>query len=192
MASTNTLLDLVKPSSSTALILPTQKPHHHVSYSALNDLVVSQFRSILKNELGVAKGDVVAMSLINSLEFVVAFLGIGASRAVSAPLNPAYSTSEVKFYLEDTKPVLLILPKGSASEGARAAFEAAKEIGVRVAEISIEGGRVSLNITHQTSLPSRAKKAVQNVVFNALTDLNPHPDDIALVLHTSGTYRLVL
>lgn len=96
-----TLLDLVpKPqsfTSPTSIVLPASPPaelkpygqrdpqeklHHEqeeYSYSDLRALVLS-FRKILVEQLGVKQGDVVALSMTNTLEFVIAFLGTTVSR----------------------------------------------------------------------------------------------------------------
>lgn len=95
-----TLLDLVpKPqsfTSPTAIVLPAsptfgpygqydpQEPHHdqeEYSYSDLRALVLS-FRKILVERLGVKQGDVIAVSMTNTLEFIIAFLGTTVARYV--------------------------------------------------------------------------------------------------------------
>lgn len=118
-------------------------------------------------------------------------------------MNPTYSVAEFKFYLEDTKPSLLVLPVLSSlapvsgiAKGAQNALQAAKELGVRVAEISISDGRVSLKVIYQSSLFSRANNNVGGggVVTSStkhFTHENPSPNDIVLVLHTSGMHKLL-
>ena len=64
--------------SDTAIIVPSG---HDISYSDLRASTLN-FRDILRNYYGVKTGDVVGVSLINSLEFVIAFMGI-ARRAWS-------------------------------------------------------------------------------------------------------------
>jgi acyl-CoA synthetase (AMP-forming)/AMP-acid ligase II len=87
-----TLLSLIpKPvslTSPTALVLPSslpkQQPHHEqeeYSYADLRALVFS-FRKQLIEELGVKQGDVVALSMTNTLEFVVSFIGTTIARFV--------------------------------------------------------------------------------------------------------------
>ena len=116
-------------------------------------------------------------------------------------MNPTYSVAEFKFYLEDTKPTLLILPtlsrlapSSGIAKGAQNALQAAKELGVRVAEISIPDDRVSLRIIHQSSLFHRANNNVgtDGVVIRSTKPFeDPSPNDTVLVLHTSGT-RILL
>jgi oxalate---CoA ligase len=108
-------------------------------------------------------------------------------RAISAPLNPMYSASEVEFYLGDTKPVLLLLPQlssldpsSSQHKGALAALEAAKKSNVRTAEFSVSRGTPIFQVIFLGSSSSRPTLASQS-------SGDPVPSDVALVLHTSGT-----
>lgn len=77
-----TLLTLVPKqkalTSNTAIIIPGR---HEVNYADLRASTL-HFRDILRNYYGVKVGDVVGLSLINSLEFVVAFLATGTARRV--------------------------------------------------------------------------------------------------------------
>ncbi|KAG9103992.1 hypothetical protein FRC07_009876, partial [Ceratobasidium sp. 392] len=77
----HTLLSLTPPTKETAIIVPeagSGAPQLDVSYSSLRELVLG-LRDVFPNE-GVVPGDVVAMSLVNSLEFVVGFLATGTAR----------------------------------------------------------------------------------------------------------------
>jgi acyl-CoA synthetase (AMP-forming)/AMP-acid ligase II len=114
---------------------------------------------------GVKPGDRVAIVYPNSAEAIVLFLA-ASSIAVACPLNPAYKEDEFRFYLEDTGARFLLVPPGQAPE-ARSALSA----GGTVIEAKIDGGR--LRMSH-----SDAGRPVQPV---------SRADDVALVLHTSGT-----
>jgi oxalate---CoA ligase len=100
-------------------------------------------------------------------------------------LNPVYSTSEVEFYLADTKPVVLLLPRLASLDpstpqykGAFAALQAAKKSDVRTVEFSVSAaGQPHLNVIFSS--------ASQPLPVTANGD--PLPSDVALVLHTSGT-----
>ena len=92
-----------------------------------------------------------------------------AAGATAAPLNPAYTEDEFRFYLEDLAPRILLLPPG----GLAAARAAADALGVEVAELAADGATLRLadrEIDHGTA-------GVEG----------PGPDDVALLLHTSGT-----
>lgn len=47
-------------------------------------------------------GDVIGVTLVNGLAFLVAFFAIVGVRAIAAPLNPAYKIDDFLFYMEDT------------------------------------------------------------------------------------------
>lgn len=72
------------PTSGAAIIVPGGQ---QVSYGDLRASTLS-FRDILRKVYGVRTGDVVGMSLINSAEFVIAFMAIGTARRVQSPTIP--------------------------------------------------------------------------------------------------------
>lgn len=101
------------------------------------------------------------------------------SRAIAAPFNPAYSVPEFQFYLSDTKPTIFILPKLTPQNiPAHTALEAAKREGVSAVEFWIEEGILQ----HKVAYEGKAGKIKSNC-----DPSDPIPDDVALVLHTSGT-----
>ena len=123
------------------------------------------------NARGIGRGDRVAIVLPNGPEMASAFVSIAAG-AATAPLNPAYRQPEFEFYLADLRAKALVLAKGDDSP-ARAA---ARALGVPVLEIRAEAewpAGVFDFVTGGTwEIPRRRMAA---------------PDDVALVLHTSGT-----
>lgn len=145
-------------------LAPDRKP---LSYAGLLEQV--RYTAGCLRTLGIGRGDRVAVVLPNGPEMAAAFLGI-ASAAVCAPLNPAYGAREFEFYLSDLRASALVAEEGEDS----AAVETARKLGVPVvrlhAESGWEAGRFTLDRLPQTPAvePSR-------------------PDDVALVLHTSGT-----
>ena len=66
------------------------------------------------NELGIGRGDRVAIVLPNGPEMAAAFLAV-ACGATTAPLNPAYRAEEFEFYLSDLQAKALIVTE--AEEG---------------------------------------------------------------------------
>lgn len=164
-ASTLSDLLMVNNSAHPALIVPEDGPT--VTYDSLHNQV-EQFATTL-HALGIGRGDRVAMALPNGVEVITAFLGIATAAATAAPLNPAYTTDEFRFYLEDIEAKVLIVPPGGG-EQARAAAPA----GVLVIEASLShDGRVRFEVTNASSLSRK--------------QADPTPDDVALFLHTSGT-----
>ena len=117
-------------------------------------------------KLGLGKGDRIAMALPNGLEVIALFLA-ASTVGTAAPLNPAYTGDEFRFYLEDTNARALIVPRDGAAEARAAAGE---DIIVIEADLDA-GGHVQL---------SSKGTAVQRDVRN-------DDDEVALILHTSGT-----
>ena len=124
----------------------------------------------LLNRLGVGRNNRVAIVLPQGPNLAVNFLAVAAG-ATAAPLNPAYLEKEFLFYLEDLSARALILPSGSDSP-ARAAAVA---LGVPVIEL-IPGE----NGSGRFHLSGVARPLVSPAGF-------AEADDVALVLHTSGT-----
>jgi long-subunit acyl-CoA synthetase (AMP-forming) len=95
-------------------------------------------------------------------------------------LNPAYNASEVKFYVEDASSKLLLVHKGAIKDNAEA-VKAARELGVAVAEIWYDAKKKKVGI----SLDSKDTKSGRG---KRISDSGkPKEDDVALLLHTSGT-----
>jgi acyl-CoA synthetase (AMP-forming)/AMP-acid ligase II len=152
------------PASKTAIILPEQ--NLHITYAALRDQVQAVAEQLAA--AGVSRGDRIGIALPNGLPLVVAFLA-AAVAGTAAPLNPAYREEEFRFYLEVTGARVLILPPGGLEEARRAAGDR-----VRVLTIDMDAaGTVTLSGASGV-LPRRAVPA-------------PSVDDVALVLHTSGS-----
>jgi acyl-CoA synthetase (AMP-forming)/AMP-acid ligase II len=114
--------------------------------------------------LGVERGDRVALALPNGPEIVELLLAVTALGAAAAPLNPAYTAGEVAFYLEDLAPRLLLLPEGELASAREAAGS------VAVADVSNADGRTV--VSGAASPPAYEPGG---------------PEDVAILLHTSGT-----
>ena len=130
------------------------------------------------NGQGIGRNDRVAIVLDNGPEMAAAFVAC-ACGVTSAPLNPAYRADEFEFYLQDLNARALIVAAGSASP----AVDVARRLGVRIVElhpIAQDGaGAFTLrmqdaDLTPLPALPSGRGGLAQ-------------PDDVSMVLHTSGT-----
>jgi oxalate---CoA ligase len=123
---------------------------------------------------GIGHNDRVAIVLDNGPEMATAFLSI-ASAATAAPLNPTYRAEEFEFYLTDLRAKLLIVAQGKDSPS----VQVADKLGIPIARLVAhpEQGAGSFDLEFPSAASTGpAKKATP-----------PSPDDIALVLHTSGT-----
>lgn len=135
-----------------------------INYGELRRLVDDLSESLRKQGLG--KGDRIAMALPNGLEVIALFLA-ASSVGTAAPLNPAYTLDEFKFYLEDTNARALIVPRNGAEQARLAAGE---DLLIFETDVDVNG---------QVRLSSNGPAVSQNF-RNA-------DGDIALILHTSGT-----
>ena len=147
-----------------AIGAPDRKPLTHRGLRAL----AGRTREAL-NAMGIGRHDRVAMVLPNGPEMAAAFVAV-ATGATTAPLNPAYRGEEFDFYLSDLNAKCLLIQRGMDSP-ARAV---AAERGIPIVELI--PGELAGDFTLASSLSGTPS----------------HPgtagaEDIALVLHTSGT-----
>ena len=70
------------------------------SYARLRDLS-ERFAGAL-GDLGVRKGDRVMLYLSNSIQWVIAWLGIQKLGAVMVPVSPIYTSYEIEYMLKDS------------------------------------------------------------------------------------------
>ncbi|KAF1354027.1 hypothetical protein BDV97DRAFT_328546 [Delphinella strobiligena] len=162
---------LALSSDATAVIIPG-KAALTVSYKQLAADVTAFQQKLAK--LGITAGSAVSIALPNSYPFIVAFLAASWQRGIAAPLNPAYKQSEFEFYIDDLSSALVLVPQGLAGGPA---VKAAQKYKAAVAECYWNGKEVVLDIKDEGKLKGNGNKKVEQA----------QPDDVALVLHTSGT-----
>jgi acyl-CoA synthetase (AMP-forming)/AMP-acid ligase II len=124
------------------------------------------------NELGVDRNDRVAIVLPNSPEMASAFVTIGCG-ATTAPLNPAYREDEFDFYLDDLNAKVLVVEDGSESPALAVAVKRNIPVLTLVADAAGPAGNFILK-------GDGVGRAATNGGMAG-------PDDVSLVLHTSGT-----
>lgn len=127
------------------------------------------------NDFGLGRDDRVAIVLPNGPEMATAFLSV-ASGAASAPLNPAYRESEMEFYLSDLNAKALITQSDMDSVAAKVARAKGIPTFHMIVDKDDPAGVFSLK-NQNGEKPHDIEPR----------DKFPAPDDIALVLHTSGT-----
>ncbi|KAL2313595.1 putative peroxisomal-coenzyme A synthetase [Schizosaccharomyces pombe] len=158
--------------SARALVAPSLNAE--LSFSELRIAIMDLQRQIAS--LGIKVGDPVNIAIPNGLEFVVAFYAVSWQRAICGPLNSNYKQSEFEFYIDDLKSKLVIVPEGSVAANTPA-VRAAKKLSVAVAELAWCPKSRLVRIVH-----------FEGAKINAPQPLGlPQPDDVMLVLHTSGT-----
>src|SRR5438552_370480 len=155
-------------------LLENGEPNHAAIYSSNGSISYQELAAQvdeLTNQLtdfALGKGDRIAMALPNGLEVIASFLA-ASTVGTAAPLNPAYTQDEFKFYLEDTSARALIVPSNGADEARAAAGD-----DVLIIEADLDrDGRVQFSSERNTGA-SRERDY-------------PNANDTALILHTSGT-----
>lgn len=152
-----------------AISAPSRSP---LSFGGLRQLIVDTLARL--NGLGIGRNDRVAIVLANGPEMATCYMAC-ASGVTSAPLNPAYRADEFEFYLQDLNAKALIVERGSTSP----AVEVAAKLGVRLIDLvttpEMPAGRFTLEPRDGAGgAPATHGGFAQ-------------PDDVSMVLHTSGT-----
>jgi acyl-CoA synthetase (AMP-forming)/AMP-acid ligase II len=159
----STLLDLLDRGDAThpALVAPDRPDLSYAALRANVAVLASQLQSA-----GIGPGDRVAIAMGNGPEMVIAFLA-AATAATAAPLNPKYRADEFAFSYEDTRAKALMVIPGTQDE-ARAAMLP----GMQLIEAQAQpDGTLAFSIAEK----------------NAILAPFATPDDVAMILHTSGT-----
>ncbi len=142
-----------------------------LSYAALRSLTGRTIDRL--NQLGIGRNDRVAIVLGNGPHMATAFVTIAAG-ASTAPLNPVYRAEEFEFYLNDLQAKTLLVERGVDSP-ARAV---AQKLGVPILELcpdpAVGAGAFTIE-----PLGTPGGRATSTGAADA--------NDIALILHTSGT-----
>jgi acyl-CoA synthetase (AMP-forming)/AMP-acid ligase II len=149
-----------------------------LSYRALRALTATIASDLAAH--GIGPNDRVAIVLDNGPEMAAAFLSI-AGAATAAPLNPTYRAEEFEFYLTDLRAKLLVVARGKESP----AIDVAEKLGVPIARLVAhpERGAGSFDLDFPSGSAMEAPRSARPARPARLAT----PDDIALVLHTSGT-----
>jgi acyl-CoA synthetase (AMP-forming)/AMP-acid ligase II len=141
-----------------------------LTYRGLRALVADVTASLAGQ--GIGPNDRVGIVLDNGPEMAAAFLSVG-SAATAAPLNPSYKADEFEFYLTDLRAKLLVVAAGKDSP----AVGVAEKLGIPIARLIAHPERGAGTFTLQYEGSGATPRSVRAA----------SPDDIALVLHTSGT-----
>ncbi|MBO0333308.1 AMP-binding protein [Sneathiella sp. CAU 1612] len=168
MTDATTMLDLINAGAGEDAAIGAPE-RNALSYAALRELSANVIETL--NSLGIGRGDRVAIVLPNGPEMASAFVTV-ACAATTAPLNPDYKAEEFEFYLEDLKAKALIVEKGSKSP----AVDVAKKLGVSLIELTVP-----------ENAPAGLIELVGAPVGDAGSPGKAEAEDIALILHTSGT-----
>lgn len=149
-----------------AIMAPDRKP---LPFADLRALIDTTMKAL--NSCGIGRQDRVAIVLPNGPEMACTFISV-ASAATAAPLNPSYKADEFEFYMSDINAKALIVEAGSDSP----AISVARKLGTQVIELHPRPDQGAGS--YQLVAEQKAKAAMPGPA---------QPDDIALILHTSGT-----
>ncbi len=165
----DTLVQLLARGADTARAIGTPgRPW--LTHGALRTLAARTVRDL--NAMGIGRNDRVAMVLPNGPEMAAAFVTI-ACAATTAPLNPAYRADEFDFYLSDLNAKALVIQQGMESPAR--AVAAARNIPI-VELVPGEEAAGDFTLAAPAGMPAAPAHPGE-----------AQPEDIALVLHTSGT-----
>jgi acyl-CoA synthetase (AMP-forming)/AMP-acid ligase II len=169
-----TLNDLLTAGRDDAVALsaPGRLPLTHGALRRLIGDVIGRL-----NGLGVGRGDRVAIVLDNGPEMAACFVACACGVA-SAPLNPAYREDEFDFYLSDLQARALIVAPGSASP----AVAVAERQGLRVLDLVVAPRAPAGAFTLEPRVAIETAGAA-GAAHGGLAE----PDDVSMLLHTSGT-----
>ena len=144
-----------------------------LNYGGLRALVQRTLDTL--NGLGIGRNDRVAIVLANGPEMATCFVS-AACGVTTAPLNPAYRADEFEFYLSDLNAKALIVEHDSASP----AVAVAQKLGVHLIDLRAGTAAGDFTLTPRDGA-NRSDEAA--TIHGGMA----HPDDISMVLHTSGT-----
>lgn len=139
-----------------------------LTYGGLRELTKLVHTTLREN--GITKKDRIAIVLSNGPAMASAFVTIAQS-AITAPLNPSYREDEFAFYMDDLKAKAIVVSKDYDGAAVSAAERLKIKI-IRLVESEKIAGLFSLDV----------KKDRDTVEEEAVNE-----NDIALILHTSGT-----
>jgi acyl-CoA synthetase (AMP-forming)/AMP-acid ligase II len=163
-----TLLDLLAHGApeAPALLAPGREP---MTFREVREGVAAHAERLAS--LGLGRGDRIAVVMENGPEMVLSFLA-AAVCGTAVPLNPKYRSEEFAFYYRDGNVQALVAAPGTVPD----AFMAATPDMVVIHAGTDPAGRLRLEPAG-SARPRRGLEA-------------PGPDDVAILLHTSGTTKL--
>ena len=168
-----TISEFLKAGADDAPALERAAAGAPLTYRGLRALVADIAPSLASQ--GIGPGDRVGIVLDNGPEMAAAFLSIG-SAATAAPLNPSYRADEFEFYLTDLRAKLLVVGAGKESPAIGVAAETRRTDRAtrsRIRSAALERFALQFEESRRRQRKPRTRPRT--------------PDDIALVLHTSGT-----
>jgi long-chain acyl-CoA synthetase len=128
-------------------------------------------------DLGVNKGDAVALFMWNSPEFIISFFGALKSGAIVTALNPSFKYKEAKFQLEDSEAVIAIVDNDK--------YKIIEKIKAELSKLEkiIVLGKKTVAAFSLKELLKRCPPTLPSVEIDPV-------EDVAVLQYTSGTTGL--
>ncbi|WP_341530600.1 acyl--CoA ligase [Nostoc sp. UHCC 0302] len=140
-----------------------------LTYKQLRENVIQLVSQL--NSFGLKRGERIAIAMTNGSPMAISFLAAALS-GTAAPLNPKYKQEEFAFYYEDTQAKALI----TLSELPEAAIAAATP------NMKLINARVNTDGSLSFELVKTPSESIES-----LNTHSPSLNDVAMILHTSGT-----
>ncbi|MBF2076280.1 MAG: AMP-binding protein [Synechococcales cyanobacterium C42_A2020_086] len=159
-----TLLELLAGDDSDLALVAPDFPS--LTYGHLRQQILELAAQL--NHWGIGRGDRIAIAMPNGPAMIITYLA-AAICGTAAPLNPKYKAEEFRFYYEDTNAAALILPATG-----NPAAEAAVLSNMLVIQAEVDGNGT---VKFEKLRGIRSSRPVELAT----------PEDVAMILHTSGT-----
>ena len=187
-----------KYSGKTALVFYGNK----ISYAKLKE-EVDRFATAL-NDLGLRKGEKIALYLVNSPQYVIAYFGALKLGLTLTPISPVYTSIEVKHQLEDSEAESIICQDFLYDNVERAGVSLKNVVLASVGEYlplskKLSGGSVlgrygKMDVPDAQFMESRGFHQFQKLIKKyppnpPKVDIDPK-EDIAALPYTGGTTGL--
>ncbi|KAH3903362.1 Pcs60p SCDLUD_000991 [Saccharomycodes ludwigii] len=193
--------DTFKVSDNVAIVIP--ETDTQITYRDLSNMT-GHFQSLFNNSQSplydiVKRQSTVAISIVNGIEFIVAFLGATTDSKIGAPLNPKYKEKEFNFYLNDLKSKVVCVSKGTLAKDNKGKtaeiVKSAKHFGCFIVELYFNQDRFLVEYDVYSPEDDYSTKKFTSLDLPAYRNKNngdkfpgfARSSDVALILHTSGT-----
>src|SRR3954447_1619637 len=187
MYSPTTILSLVEqglPKNVTGTIAATKRDGEWIETDRAGfERKVERFAYALR-DLGVRRGDRVALHSENSTEWLVADLAILSIGAVNVPIYTTQPADQIQYILQDSEAVVYIV--SSQKLFAPVADVPGRIPGLKTV-IGIRGAFAEGMVAWQDALARGEAARAANPAFFAAERALAKPDDLATLIYTSGT-----
>jgi long-chain acyl-CoA synthetase len=183
----------------TALIFYGKK----ISYGELKE-ASDRFAAALA-DLGIQKGDTVALYLMNCPQYVIAYFGVLKAGGKITPISPVYTSQEVRHQLSDSEARIVVCEDMLYENVERAGIEIEhvilSNIGDYLPTLKKWFGRTALSKAYQgrnAPTPETVQQAGLLIFKDLIKNYDPHPPvvqvdpktDLAALPYTGGTTGL--